>query len=132
MNLAYAAAASVLMLLFYFIVTANVGRMRRKTGLKAPAVTGHPDFERAYRVQMNTLEHMAVALPALWIYAAFGAPVWAAAAALLWLIGRIVYAVAYVRDPAQRRNGMLLTLAGEAWLLGGAIWSAGRALLAAG
>ena len=44
MNLIYAAAASVAMILLYFLFTANVGRMRGKSGLAAPAVTGHSGF----------------------------------------------------------------------------------------
>jgi uncharacterized membrane protein YecN with MAPEG domain len=131
MNLIYAAAASVAMLMLYFVFTANVGRVRGKTGLAAPAVTGDPAFERAYRVQMNTLEHMVVALPALWIYAAFGAERWAVVAAGLWLVGRIVYAVAYLKEPRSRGPGMLMTLTGEAWLLGGAAWMVVRALIGA-
>ena len=120
----YAAIASFVMLVLYFVLAANVGRVRGKTGLKAPAVTGNADFERAYRVQMNTLEHMAVALPALCIYAAFGSAKWAAAAGAVWILGRLVYAVAYLRDPSRRGPGMLVTLAGELWLLGGAGWAA--------
>jgi glutathione S-transferase len=120
----YAAIASVFMIALYFVFAANVGRVRGKTGLKAPAVTGNADFERAYRVQMNTLEHMAVALPALWIYAVFGSATWAAVAGAVWVVGRIVYAFAYIRDPSRRGPGMLLTLAGELWLLGGAGWAA--------
>ncbi len=131
MNLLYAAAASVAMILLYFLFTANVGRMRGKSGLAAPAVTGHSGFERAYRVQMNTLEHMAVALPSLWIYAAFGTAVWAVVAAGIWCLGRVVYAFAYCKEPRSRGPGMVMTMAGEVWLLGGAIWSVAGALLAA-
>ena len=32
-----------------------VGRMRGRHGIQAPAVSGHPMFERAYRVKMHTL-----------------------------------------------------------------------------
>jgi hypothetical protein len=31
-----------------------VGRYREKLGIKAPATTGHPDFERAFRAHQNT------------------------------------------------------------------------------
>ena len=34
----------------------RVGQGRSKYNVPAPAVTGNPDFERAYRIQMNTLE----------------------------------------------------------------------------
>jgi glutathione S-transferase len=51
----YTAAVTLLTLLLYFALTANVGRARVKYGIKAPAVTGNEHFERAFRVQMNTL-----------------------------------------------------------------------------
>ncbi len=123
MNFSYAAAMTCAMLVLYVVFTMNAGRMRDKTGVKAPAVVGHPDFERAYRVQMNTLEWMAVALPTLWIYALLGSAIWASAAGALWIVGRIIFALGYIKDPAKRRNGMMITMMAQIWLLGGAIWA---------
>ena len=34
-------------------------------------MSGHPDFERAFRIQMNTLEWMPIFLPALWLFAIY-------------------------------------------------------------
>ena len=65
----YTEAVTILALLLYLAVTANVARARGKYGVKAPAVTGNEHFERAYRVQMNTLEQLAFFLPSLWLYA---------------------------------------------------------------
>jgi glutathione S-transferase len=45
---------------FYFVMA--VGAARGKHKIAAPAVTGNPDFERAYRVQMNTLEQLMYAI----------------------------------------------------------------------
>ena len=45
------------------------------------AVTGHEGFERAYRVQMNTLELMVAFLPALFIAAKYWPQAWVAVAA---------------------------------------------------
>ena len=38
----------------------NVGEALIKYNVRAPSVTGDEHFERAYRVQMNTLEQMAL------------------------------------------------------------------------
>ena len=51
----------------YTVFTGLCGKARAQSGIKAPAVTGDENFERAYRVQMNTLEQMAIALPAMWV-----------------------------------------------------------------
>ncbi|HEY1589317.1 MAG TPA: MAPEG family protein, partial [Rhodanobacter sp.] len=72
-----------------------VGRARDKYGIKAPAVSGDPAFERAYRVQMNTLENTVMFLPVLWLAATYGFSGWAGIAGLVWLVGRVWYALAY-------------------------------------
>jgi hypothetical protein len=38
----------------------RVGILRGRHNIRAPAASGHPLFERAYRVQLNTLEQLAV------------------------------------------------------------------------
>ena len=43
----------------------NCGRNRAKHKIAAPAVTDDEEYERAYRVQMNTLEHMVFFLPSM-------------------------------------------------------------------
>src|SRR5690625_7314259 len=80
-----------------FATIVLTGRARMKYGIKAPAVTGHPGFERAYRVQMNTLEQTVLFLPVLWLAAAYGHPAWAG---LLGQIGR-----ASCRERVEREVG---------------------------
>src|SRR3954467_15768184 len=48
---------------FYFFTSTQVARARAAFGIKAPAIMGHPDFERVCHVQMNTLEWMPIFLP---------------------------------------------------------------------
>jgi uncharacterized MAPEG superfamily protein len=91
-----------------------VGRARGRHGIKAPAVTGHPAFERAYRVQMNTLEGTVMFLPTLWLAANYGFSGWAGIAGLVWLVGRVWYAVAYLKDETKRGPGF--TLSAIAWV----------------
>ena len=86
-----------------------VGAARGKYGIAAPAMTGNEHFERAVRVQMNTLEQMICFLPALLIAAAYWPPTYVAAVGVVYLVGRILYRQAYVADPAKRGVGFLLT-----------------------
>ena len=45
-------------LLLFLVITFYVGYARTKYGIKAPATTGNDNFERVFRVQMNTLENL--------------------------------------------------------------------------
>ena len=107
----------------------NVGRARGRYGIKAPAVTGHEMFERAYRIQMNTLENAAILLPALWVNAGFISDRGAAALGTLWLISRIWYAIAYQSDPAKRgpAYGLSMTVFAITWFA--AAWGIARVLI---
>ena len=86
-----------------------VGAARGKYGIAAPAMTGNEHFERAVRVQMNTLEQLICFLPALLIAANYWSPIVVAAVGVVYLVGRVLYRQAYVSDPAKRGLGFLLT-----------------------
>jgi len=96
-----------------------VGRMRGKHGVHAPAVTGAPEFERAFRVQMNTLEQLVLFLPLLWLATIY--PVvsgyLAPGLGLIWLIGRVLYSSGYMADPAKRSLGFNIGAAAVLGLL---------------
>jgi len=114
MNFAYpyaglATLAAVLVCLWMSIM---VGRARVKHGAPAPTMVGPPGFERAQRVHMNTLEQIVLFLPVLWLAAVSFDDRWAGAAGAIWVIGRIVYALAYYADAAKRGPGFLVTMAG--------------------
>ena len=112
--------ATFAILVVYFWTAAAVGMARGRHGVPAPAVTGHPVFERAYRVQMNTLEWLPLVLPALWIFAWYADPIWAFALGLAWIGGRVLYMTAYMQAPEKRGPGFLIQLAAWAVLfLGG-------------
>ena len=76
----FTAIVTCLAILFYFFTGLQVGRARVKFGIKAPATTGNPDFERVFRVQMNTLEWLPIFLPSLWLFAIYISDAIAAAA----------------------------------------------------
>jgi glutathione S-transferase len=105
----------VLALFEYIVFSAKVGMARVKYQVHAPAITGHPIFERLYRVQMNTLEQLIVFIPAIFAFTYMAeAQDWpgheiAAFLGVIWIIGRALYARAYVRDPAARGPGFLMT-----------------------
>jgi uncharacterized MAPEG superfamily protein len=101
-----------LTLILLYALGANVSRARGRYGIKAPATSGNEQFERVYRVQMNTLENAVVFLPALWLGAWYWKPTWAAVCGAVWLAGRIWYARAYAGDPARRSGGYFLSLVG--------------------
>jgi glutathione S-transferase len=115
-------AATLLALLVYLVVSLNVARARGKYGVKAPAVTGNEHFERAYRVQMNTLEQMAFFLPSMWLYALLLTDKGAALGGLIWVIGRVIYSVSYVRNPASRGVGFTISFIAAIGLFLGAAY----------
>lgn len=106
------------------------GHARGKYGIKAPAISGHEGFERAWRVQMNTLEATVIFLPTLWLATQYGLSLWGGVAGLVWVFGRVWYAVAYLKDPAKRGPGFMLASAGWLALLVMGVWGLLRALLA--
>jgi len=108
---------TLLAVLFYFWIGFRVGQARAKFGVKAPATTGNPDFERAYRVQMNTLEWMPIFLPAIWLAALYASDVFAAAAGLVWIAGRVLYLQGYTQAAEKRETGFFVQAiaAGVLW-----------------
>ena len=123
------ALVTLLTVLLLFATMAAVGRARGKYGVKAPAVTGDPAFERGYRVQMNTLEATVMFLPTLWLAAQFGFSGWAGIAGLVWLVGRVWYALAYLQDASKRGPGYLVGMIGWAATLVMACIGVARAMM---
>ncbi len=117
----YTALVTLMACLFLFATGIFVAQARRTTGVKAPATTGHPDFERAYRVQMNTVEWMPIMLPALWLFALYVSDVWAALAGIVWIIGRVMYLQGYSKAAAKRGLGFSIQALATAVLWFGAL-----------
>jgi glutathione S-transferase len=113
----YTAIVTLVALMQFMLFSIQVGAMRVKHGVKAPAITGHPEFERMFRVQQNTMEQLVVFVPALWIYAYLVNPLWGAGIGIFFVIGRIVYRVAYLKDPASRSNGFTIGVLATSVLL---------------
>jgi glutathione S-transferase len=100
----WAATVTLLMGSFYFYTAVRVGVLRGQHNIKAPATSGHPQFDRAYRVQLNTLEQLGIILPFLWIAALY--PIrfaWITPLiGVVWLLARLMYLRQYMADPEKR------------------------------
>jgi glutathione S-transferase len=118
------AIVAVLALVFYFYTSFYVAQARSKYKIEPPAVTGDARFERAYRVQMNTLEQLVFFLPLLclatiyyralgWLPAALGA---------VWVVGRFLYMRGYIIDPKRRAAGFGIAALAQLALLLLTIW----------
>jgi glutathione S-transferase len=106
----YVELVAILAVSQYLTFGAMAGQARRTSGLKAPAVVGHPGFERMYRVQMNTLETLVAFLPALFLAAQYWPSLVVAGLGVVYLIGRLLYWRAYVSNPAKRALGFMLSM----------------------
>jgi uncharacterized membrane protein YecN with MAPEG domain len=121
--------AVVLALLVYLVLGFLVGAARGKFNVPAPASTGHPEFDKRYRVHMNTLEQLALFLPAVFLAVPVLGDTVTAAIALVWSLGRIIYARAYFADAAKRGPGFGLTFFPTLILIGAGAYGAVRALI---
>jgi glutathione S-transferase len=99
------ALVTCLAIAFYFFTSIQVSRARAAFGIKVPAISGHLDFERVFRVQMNTLEWMPIFLPSLWLFALYINDALAAALGLVWIAGRVLYMTGYSQAAAKRGPG---------------------------
>ena len=116
---------TVLVLLQYTVFGLQVGSMRVKHSVKAPATSGAPEYERMNRVHCNTMEQMILLLPLMWLFAHVVNPIWAAGFGVVFLIGRFIYRSAYLKDPSGRSVGFTTSFLPSAvmaiWLLVAAI-----------
>jgi glutathione S-transferase len=106
-------------LLLYLWIGFEVGKARVRCKVKAPATTGHPEFERFYRVQMNTLEWLVVYLPCLLLFGFYVSDLGAAALGIAWIAGRVIYKRAYVAAPETRGRGFVIQATATSVLLFG-------------
>ena len=98
-----------------------VGRGRETYGIKAPATTGHPDWERLNRAHQNSIEQLIVFIPLFIAYCYNTGQPTGIAAGVVFLVARILYARGYVRQAERRGVGAFLTVAVQGWLAIGAV-----------
>jgi glutathione S-transferase len=104
----YTALVTLLVVAFYFFLGTRVAAAHAKFGVKLPAMSGNLDFERVARVHLNTLEWMPIFLIPLWLCAITLSDIAAAAAGLVWIIGRAVYFVGYTQAVEKRLPGFFI------------------------
>ncbi len=113
------AIVTLLTALVYFWMAARVALAHKRTGILAPTMTGDPGLERTIRAHVNTLEWMPIFLPSLWLFAVYWDADIAAILGVVWIVGRIVYFLGYVRSPSGRSPGFFIqAVAAFALMLG--------------
>jgi glutathione S-transferase len=117
----FTALVTLLAVMFYFYTSTQVARARIKFGVKLPAISGNPDFERVFRVQMNTLEWLPIFLPSLWLFAVYVSDTIAAIIGLVWIAGRIVYMIGYTEAVPKRSPGFFIQASATGVLLLGSL-----------
>lgn len=120
----YVILVTILLLAQYMFFTMRTGMARGKDTVVAPATTGDEHFERCFRVQMNTLEQMAVTLPAMWVCATYFRADVAAILGIVFLIGRFIFSAAYISNPPKRALGMVMGFLANVALMLCCLWAA--------
>jgi uncharacterized MAPEG superfamily protein len=120
----FVAVVGLLAVLEYITIAMLTGRARGQYGVKAPATTGHPIFERWYRVQQNTLEQMIAFLPGLFLFASYVSARWAGILGLVFIAGRFLYARGYIADPEKRGPGFAISMLATLILVLGGLFGA--------
>ncbi|MCH7538239.1 MAG: MAPEG family protein [Proteobacteria bacterium] len=100
---------TALALIQFVVFGIQVSRIRGKSGIKAPTMTGSPELDRMFRVHVNTMEQLVLFIPALWLYAYYVNPLWGAGIGLVYIVGRFIYRAAYLQDPSNRGLGFALS-----------------------
>ncbi len=104
----YTAIVTLLVVTLYFFIATRVAVAHGKFNVKLPATVGNPDFERIFRVHMNTLEWMPTFLLPLWLCAIYLNDIAAAVLGLVWIGGRIVYFIGYSKAVEKRLPGFFI------------------------
>ena len=104
----FTALVTLLAIMFYFYTSIGVARARAKFGIRAPTISGNADFERVFRVQMNTLEWLPIFLPSLWLFAIYVSDAIAAAFGVVWIVGRVLYMTGYAQAANKRGRGFAI------------------------
>ncbi len=106
----YPGILSSIALLVYYFTLLRAGMARVKFDIRAPSHDGPEEYVRHVRVHHNTLEHLILFLPGLWLFSFAVDPIWATIIGILWPIGRIRYALSYYKDAEKRGPGLYLSM----------------------
>ena len=103
-----------------FVFGGVVGSYRKKHNVKYPDVTGPEEFNRAMRVHYNALEGAPFFFVTLLICGFYWAEL-AALAGFIYIVGRAIYCVGYLKSVEGRITGGIICHLAELMLLIGSI-----------
>jgi glutathione S-transferase len=109
-DFAWPGIVSCLALLVYYFTLLKSGMARGRFNVPAPSHEGPEEYLRHVRAHQNTLEHLVLFLPGIWLFAFAVSPLWAAGIGLLWPVGRLWYALGYYRSAEGRTRGLLVSM----------------------
>jgi len=126
----HSVALIILLALLEFMVFGGiVGYGRKKYGIKPPATSGHEVFDRIFRVHYNTMEQLIVFIPSIYFFGLYISTLWATILGAVYLAGRVLYAVGYIKDPKKREFGSILGSIGTVIPFFGALYGAIMSML---
>lgn len=101
--------SSVALLVYYFTLFKS-GMARGRFEVPAPSHDGPEEYVRHVRAHQNTVEHLVMFLPGLWLFALAVDPIWAAGIGAIWPVGRLMYALGYYKAPEKRSVGLYISM----------------------
>ena len=104
----YTAIVTLLAVALYFYFATRVAVARGRFGVRHPATTGNPEFERIFRAHVNMLEWMPTFMVPLWLCAIYFSDTVAAVLGLVWIVGRALYFAGYSRAVEKRLPGFFI------------------------
>jgi len=93
----------------YIFFIGRVGFNRAKYEVEAPKTIGNDTWERMYRVQQNTLEQLILFIPGMVVFGLYVSQTWVLLPGVLYVVGRQLYSHLYIKNPASRGPGMILS-----------------------
>jgi glutathione S-transferase len=117
----FVALVTLAAVLLYLVLTLRVAILRGRHKIPTPGTSGPPEFERAVRLQANTLEQIVPFAIGLWLCAIYLQPLFAAIVGVVWVVARVIYAFSYSADPANRRPGFAIGMIATVILVGGGV-----------
>ena len=109
-ELIYPGIVSCIALLVYYYTLLMSGLARGRFDVAAPSHDGPEEDQRYVRAHQNTLEHLVLFLPGLWLFAVAVDPIWASGIGIIWPLGRLMYARGYYQEAAKRQVGLVISM----------------------
>ena len=106
----WVALVSAISLLVYYLALLNAGLARVRYKVPAPSHEGPEPYLRCVRAHLNTLEHLVLFLPSMWLFALLVSAHWAAIVGAIWPVGRLAYIIAYTKSASARRIPIYITM----------------------